>query len=192
MRRFINEILLALVIALVGGVGTALLAIEQSRQSGAIAIGPWTARPGTTGPQDNPYARALAATRLELPLDAAEGIIFTATIDDNGAPLTARCDYTISGQTPQARLWSLTAYDAATGLMETANGRTGFHSQEILRDADGRFTIALSRLVQPGNWLPAAEGADILLVLRLYDTAIGSTLVSNTPMMPSISRGRCR
>lgn len=192
MRRFLNEVLLALVIAVVGGVGTAVLAIEQSRQSGAIAIGPWTARPGTAGPQDNPYARALAATRSELPLDAAEGLVFIAGSDSAGDPLSARCDYAVAGRAPPARLWSLTVYDAETGLMDVPSGRTGFHSEEVIRDGDGRFAISLSTTVKPGNWLPVRAGSDPLLVFRLYDTTVGTALGGDAAAMPAITRERCR
>ena len=192
MRRFLNEVLLALTIALVGGIGTALLVIDRNRDSGAVTIGPWVARAGTTGPQDNPYARALVATRIELPLDAAEGIVFTTSVDSTGEPLISTCDYRVGGAAPAARLWSLSAYDAIDGLMTTANGRTVFHSQEIIRAEPGRFEIVVSQSVKPGNWLPVSADADLLLVLRLYDTALGTTLGGDAPVLPSIIRGRCR
>lgn len=191
MYRFLNEILLVLVIAIVGGVGSALIVLDQSRDSGSLAIGPWTAIPGVPGPQDNPYARAAAAAETALPLDIAEGIVFTARTDSDGEALLAQCDYVISGRTPSAALWSLSVYDRDEGLMANPAGRTGFHSGEILRLPDGGFAIALSQTPKSGNWLPVTGSGGLVIVLRLYDTPV-STGLQSVPVMPAIIRERCQ
>lgn len=191
MYRFLNEILLVVVIALVGGVGSALIVLDQSRNSGSLVIGPWSAIPGVPGPQDNPYARAAAAVETALPLDIAEGIVFTARTDSDGEPLVARCDYLISGRMPPAALWSLTLYDRDNGLMDSPARRTGFHSREILRSPDGGFAIALAPTPQPGNWLPVSGDGELVIVARLYNTPVSTGLPSD-PVMPAIARGRCR
>ena len=56
-----------------------------------------------------------------------------------------RCDYLISGITPQARYWTVTLYDPDGRLVANAIDRQDFTSQEIVRQADGRFEITISR-----------------------------------------------
>lgn len=71
VRRIFTDLLLIAIIAVVTGFGTALIALEQSRNRGTVAIGPWTAVPGEGSSQSNPYATAIAATTLDLPLGTA-------------------------------------------------------------------------------------------------------------------------
>ena len=61
--------------------------------------------------------------------------------DDGGKPLDGRCDVVISGNTPAARFWTLTLYDADGRLVANALNRHGFTSQEIVRKTDGNFEI---------------------------------------------------
>ncbi len=189
MRRFIVEILLVLVIAVVTGGGSALYALDQARNRGTMAIGPWTAAPGTS---DNPYATAIAATTRDLPLGTAEGIAFTARTDSDGRALTGSCDYAVSGQTPPAELWTFTVYGGDGALMANAAGRTGLHSRQILRDPDGQFTISVSPFAQPGNWVPANGDDGLIFVLRLYDTPLTTALAAAQRRMPTITAETCR
>jgi len=113
-----------------------------------------------------------------------------AETDRAGRPLDGRCTYDIDGQTPAARLWTLTAYDAGGHVMANAAGRSGFLSREILRRPDGSFLITASSAVMPGNWLPVLP-VRFKLVLRLYDTPLttGSQLAGVA--MPAIIARRC-
>ena len=189
MRRFIVETLLVIVIAVVTGLGSVLFALEQSRNRGTMAIGPWTAAPDAG--RDNPYAAAIAATTLDLPFGPAEGIVFTARTDSSGDALTGRCTYRIAGPTPQARVWTLTAYDAGSGLMANPAARTGFHSREVLRTPDGSYSIAVSASAQPGNWVPVARVDQLIFVLRLYDTPLTTGLAVEQAMPDIVAEG-CR
>lgn len=192
MRRFLTEALLIVVIASVGGFGSALIALERARNSGTLSMGAWVADLRATGASDNPYSAAIAATTLNLPLGTAEGLAFTAKVDDEGRELSGRCDYSIKGRTPSALLWTLSVYDDQDLLMANPASRTGFHSREILRDPDGAFTVSVSASVQPGNWLPAEAAGGIVFVLRLYDTPLTTGLSAGDEAMPAIIAGRCR
>lgn len=189
MRRFFNELMMIAVIAVVVGLGSALFVLEQNRNSGTLVIGPWTATPD--GASDNPYTAAIAAITLDLPLGAAEGIVFTARSDSAGDPLDGDCDYVISGGVLPARLWTLTVYTDQAELIANPAGRTGFHSREILRNADGGFAIAVSTDAQPGNWIPVAA-TELVVVLRLYDTTLTTGLAPADRALPTISAERCR
>ena len=155
-------------------------------------IGEWTAWPAIGRPDADPYTLARLAFQREIPLGAGEGLAFTATADVDGNALSGRCGYELRGETPAARLWTLTAYDEAGALMATPTGRVAFNSREIMRRPDGRFDIAVGAEAQPGNWLPVVTAGRFSLVFRLYD----SPLTADTPQaqrtMPRIVRQGCR
>jgi hypothetical protein len=176
MRRIINDAMLVIAIALSSGLGSALFALESSRNRGTMSIGPWTAAPQAG--VDNPYATAIAATTLDLPFGASEGIVFTARTDSRGDPLTGNCSYTIAGSAPASRLWTLTVYDADNGLMANAASRTGFHSRELLWEPDGQFKITASISAQPGNWIPTNVADRLVFVFRIYDTPLTTGLAA--------------
>lgn len=189
--RFLIDLAIALLIAVAVGVSSAWLAIDRGRIFGAVHVGAWTAwtDEGTADP--DPYTLAMLARTGEVPLGASEGLSFTATTDADGAALSGRCTYEVVGQTPPARLWTLTAYDSSGRLMVNVARRPGFHSREIVRRRDGSFIILVGTTVSPGNWLPVAPVDRFSLMLRLYDTplATGSQLGELT--MPAIRKVSC-
>jgi len=95
------------------------------------------------------------------------------------------------GETPAARLWTLTAYDADGRLMVNVAHRPGFHSREIVRDANGDFTITVSSTVEPGNWLPIGAVDRFQLVLRLYDTPLTTGSQLAELVMPAVRKVSC-
>jgi hypothetical protein len=189
--RFLFDILIAAGIALVLGIGTAWYAVESGHQYGAVAVGPWIAMPNAGGPNADPYTLAMLARTGEVPLGTGEGIAFTARTDSAGEPLTTRCRYRIEGQTPPARLWTLTAYDDFGKLMASPAGRFGFHSREILRQPDGTLLIDVGRTALPGNWLPVAPIDRFMLTFRFYDTPLTASSRVGDLVLPKITRGEC-
>ena len=89
----------------------------------AITLGPWQAWPNAGTEDVDPYSRARLARTGEIPLGSGEGLTLLAQTDDAGRALTARCDYRIVGQTPPARLWTLT--------LENAQGRVVTERDEV-------------------------------------------------------------
>jgi hypothetical protein len=189
--RFVFDIAVAFLVAVVTGVSSAWLAVEHAPLFDPLRVGPWTAWPRAGGPDADPYDLAAAARNPSLPLGNGEGLAFTATTDDSGAPLDGTCRYEIGGQTPPAQLWTLTAYATDGALMANPAGRSTFHSREITRNGDGSFAIELAAGVQPGNWLPVSANTTFDLVLRLYDTPLTSTARPTTITMPSIHKSGC-
>jgi hypothetical protein len=189
--RFLIDLVIAVAVAVVVGVGSAWYAVGQGHLFGAVAVGDWTAWPADGTLRADPYALARIARSGEVPLGAGEGLVFTASTDDSGARLNGQCTYTIAGETPAARLWTLTVTDNKGRLLPNLAQRQGFHSREVVRDADGDFAIIASPTVQPGNWLPVGNAKLFDLVFRLYDTplATGSQLATLT--MPTIKRAHC-
>ncbi len=168
------------------------MAVDGRFDIGLWRAGPWTFQPRIGAPDADPYARATAARFGQVPLGVAEGLTLTARRDSSGRPLTPSCGYEISGSMPVARFWTLTVMSPTGTPRGDAGVRTGFTSSEILRMADGSFRIELATNARAGNWLPLQEGKPFLLMLRLYDTAAGSTLSAlDAAAFPRISRLTC-
>ena len=190
--RLLIDIAIAVAIAAVIGFATAWYAVDRGFLFGGIAVGPWKAWPGAGSPDADPYSIARLARTGGVPLGAGEGLAFTAIADQDDVPLAGNCSYRLDGQTPAARLWTLTAYDGSGRLMANAARRTGFHSREILRRLDGSFVISVSSDVHPGNWLPISTDGPFSLTFRLYDTPITTGGEVSATMMPRIIREACR
>ena len=182
----------ALTLAAAIGLGMTWMALTQGRAYGGISIGAWTAWPknGTSG--IDPYARAIVARTGELPVGSCDGVAFYARADDSGLALDGRCDVLLSGITPQARFWTLTATDNQGRLIENAAERTGFTSAEVVWNRDGTLDVALGPRARPGNWLPTGARDRIVLTLRLYDTPVGlANRTSDAPDMPRLLVEHC-
>jgi hypothetical protein len=190
--RLLINIAIAVVLASVIGFASAWYAVDRGFLFGSVSIGPWEAWPRAGSPDADPYSIARLARTGEVPLGAGEGLAFTATADQDGIPLSGRCTYRLDGQTPAARLWTLSAYDGNGRLMANAARRTGFHSREIVRRSDGSFTILISGQVHSGNWLPVSTAGAFSLVFRLYDTPLTTGGELTDSMMPEIVREACR
>ncbi|HKG76300.1 MAG TPA: DUF1214 domain-containing protein [Beijerinckiaceae bacterium] len=185
-------ILYALTLALGVGLGSAYWAVNGGYPFGSIRVGPWTIWSRIGFREMNPYARAVLARTGDIPLGVGEGLLLTAGADDGGQPLDPRCVYRIGGVTPQTRLWTITLYNGDAKPVATDLMRSGFTSAEILRDADGRFSIVLSRDAQPGNWLRMPESGRVSLALRLYDTSVAaSSAAIEARTLPSIQHLEC-
>jgi hypothetical protein len=184
-------ILYSLLLALGLGLGSAYWALRGDPPFGGLRIGAWQAWPKLGSPAADPYMRAIIARRGEVPLATGEGLAFTAAVDSEGRKLDSACSYRIGSVTPVTRLWTLTLYDQSGRLPTTELGRRSFTSVELIRDAEDRFAIALSRNLQAGNWLQLPASGSFSVVLRLYDPpgAAGSGL--DESFFPTIERLGC-
>ena len=190
--RLLLGTLFALIVAAVVGLGATYLALTRGAAFGPLTIGSWTAWPKTGTADADPYARASIARSGRLPTALGDGVAFTAAADDDGRPLDGRCVVTLTGITPAARFWTLTLYNPDGELVANSIDRFGFTSQEIVRHADGSFEIVVAPRANPGNWLPTGGVERYILLLRLYDTAVGvSTRAGREVPMPSVKTGSC-
>ena len=187
--RFLVELLATLVIALALGLASAWYMVDAPRIG--LGVGAWQAVPAISSATADPYTRARIARTGEIALGAGEGLVFFADGDDRGTAFDGACDYSVSGETPTARLWTLAAVDRDGRLPAPATGRISLTSREILRDLDGRFTVTVSASARQGNWLPVEPKGAFRLVLRLYDTPLALS-PGNGMTMPQIERGACR
>jgi len=184
---------IALAIAFGGGIWSTLRALEATAGFGAIRLGAWEAFPNAQTAAADPYAKSHRASAGALLYATAEGLQFTATVDDNGAALRGECSYRISGHTPPTRLWTL--HSARTEAVRKAEGEglpVALNSRSILRHPDGSFDIEVSSGAKPGNWLAVSGSGRLRLQLTLLDTpAAGSSGLIDLSM-PSIQQTGCR
>lgn len=190
--QLVLNLLVAVVIATVTGLGSAWLVIGEEWLFPTYRVGEWAAWPEGGSSTADPYSRALLARTGQLPLGSGEGIAFFAARDSEGRRIRGECDYLLYGEAPQARLWTLGLLDSAGNVPPSPTGRIFFHSREILRKPDGRFEITLSPNARPGNWLPIPEKGSLTIVMRLYDTPVANVTTGGTPAMPTIERRICR
>jgi hypothetical protein len=190
--RFLFGSIFAFALATLVGLGATYFALTRGAAFGALKIGAWTAFPRTGTGDADPYARASIARSGHLPTGLGDGVSFTAITDDKNQLLDGRCDVVLSGTTPTARFWTVTHYNADGQLVANSVNRFGFTSQEIVRNADGTFEIAVTPRASAGNWLPTGGIERYRLMLRLYDTPVGvSTRAGKEVPMPSIRTEGC-
>jgi hypothetical protein len=190
--RLLIGSLFAFAVAALVGLGATYLALTRGAAFGALTIGAWTAWPKTGTAGADPYARASIARTGQLPIGLGDGVSFSAQADDKGKILDGRCDVVLDGITPTARFWTLTLYNVGGQLVANSVNRYGFTSQEIVRRADGSFQIAVGPRANSGNWLPTGGVDRYVLVLRLYDTAVGvSTRAGREAPMPTVITRSC-
>lgn len=193
MTRLLKLIAILLAGAMLG-LGATFLAVEGQPVFGAVHSGAWTAWPTSGSADADPYARAVFARDGRIPLAAAVGLQFIADRDDAGALLDGRCVYQIEGPTPQAQFWTLTRLDATGFVRNGPAQRAGFTSAEIVRDAEGGFSITAAAGVHAGNWLPLLVYGRFKLMLTFYDTPLTTALNTGNPAppLPAIVKNACR
>jgi hypothetical protein len=189
--RSIFALSLGIGLALALGLWSAWLAVRSPAPIDAISIGPWQAWPNAGTADVDPYSRARLARTGEVPLGSGEGLMLLARTDDRGAPLVAGCDYLIAGQTPPARLWTLSVEDEDGRVLRVRGEMSAIASDMLLRGADGSFEIALSDTPRAGNWIAVGGAPRFRVVVRLYDTTVRMVTALTTLTMPRISREGC-
>ncbi len=193
MFRVPISVAIILLIAFGGATASAVYAMRATIGFGSINLGAWRAWPLAQTEAADPYAKAHRARTGKLLLGDAEGLAFFAERDSDGNRLITNCRYTIVGQTPPARFWTLHATDTDDVLLEVnPQFPSAYHSHHVQKDQTGEFEVRVSSRPQPGNWL--AIGQDFKpfkLVLTLFDTpTTGSSRLIDLEM-PEIFGAGC-
>ena len=174
------------------GGALAWVSIQNNSGLGTLQIGQWTSWPLAGSVDADPYSKAKVAADGDVPLGAAEGIAFHAQFDQNGKPLRRECQYLLEGQTPPARLWTLTAHEIKGAVLISRSGSpSAVFSRNLIRRSNGDFSIVTGAEAVPENWLNTSGNGIFKFVLRLYDTPITSTRGIVDPKMPTVSLLRC-
>jgi hypothetical protein len=158
-----------LAVSLILGTSSAWWAM--GRPSSFLRNGPWQYHPLLGNVNAGPYLRAQVARLVPAPVNASEAVYFMSGEDNDGNELRCDHNYRIEGRDLEARWWSITCYDEAGYLIPNRRNRYSYTMNNVAHNADGSYTIRLSRSEKPGNWLPTGEGKSFSLVLRLYNPA---------------------
>jgi len=193
--RTLATVTLVVVLAAILGISSAYLIIEREEPLNAVTIGPWHAYPKAGTADADPYSVAIYTRGAVIPLASGEGLALVAREDSAGHLLDPTCIYRVAGQTPSARLWTLTAVDGRGRLVDTLPGRVNLASDTLLRAPDGSFEIMAARRPHSGNWLPLAANAKagdgLRFVLRLYDAPVTTGAALDGVSMPTVDRQGC-
>lgn len=186
------QILFALALAIGGGVGSLWYVLDVQNGAGAIRIGQWTAFPDIGTREADPYSKARVARAGVLALGRTEGLAFVAERDSGGEALRRECAYTIEGDLPPARFWTLYAADQSLDVIHTDKPRpAALQSHQVLRQADNTAVISVGSRPHPGNWLFVQGVGTMYLVLTFYDTPIASSTGLSDVTLPRIVKGGC-
>jgi hypothetical protein len=184
--------------ALVVGLASAWWVVRSGGDE-SVTVGAWRSEVLAGSVEAGPYTRARVALGGLLALGPEETLYFVAERDDSGRPLRADCAYHVSGPTPVARWWSVTAYgddrfllpapqhrysvnSAAQGAVP---GRVAFTTGP--RPPAGETSERGADALPPatGSWLPTPGDKGLLLVLRLYQP--GPALRANAGSLVPLS-----
>jgi hypothetical protein len=197
--------LATLVVAVLGGLGSAWYMVEKGSRLTTERQGPWRLWTAAGKLDADPYTRAHVARSGRLPIGATSAHYYVAESDGDGRRLAASCEYLIEGIGPDALWWSLAAYDRHGMLFRNEAQRYAYNSAAVMRSASGVYQIQISNKARPGNWLPVSGGGPMSLVLRVYeprrdDEAAAAAAEQRAPKpaarrsqrLPTITRVGCR
>jgi hypothetical protein len=154
--------------------------------------GAWTAWPKAADATIDPYTRAHHLSFGLVPSNRFDTVEYEARVDDAGRSLDGNCTYLVSGVSPQARWWSVSALAADDQAQAEDESRLGLVSGQLVYEPDLSFRINVSRELQAGNWLRPPGSGDLVLLMRLYTPA---TAVLRRPLeadLPAVERQVCR
>ena len=198
--RFVLPLLLAAILGLAAGVGSAFwmggLLPFGPRLGDGIDIEDWRSDWSIGSEAADPYVRARIARHGLLALRKEEAVYFTRSVDEKGRALKENCAYRVSGGSFPAEWWSITLYDADSRLPMNEDGALSFDASdaEALGMAeDWTFMIGADQGgMAPRQWVSSKAAGTFDLTLRLYlpsEALLASPETALTP--PSIEQIAC-
>ncbi|OYY63744.1 DUF1214 domain-containing protein [Sphingomonas sp. 28-62-11] len=156
---------LAAVVGIAAGVGSALLA-TQGGMDGGIRAGAWSTNVTVGAASADPWTRATVARAGLLALSADQAVYFNRSADSEGRPLDARCTYRLSGGPQPAAWWSVTLYAEDQYLARNTDSAS---SIDATLAGNGAWTALVGPDRPPsGMWISTRASKRPVLMLRLY------------------------
>jgi hypothetical protein len=186
--KIILGVLVALVLGTGIGVGSAVLAYDNIAAMRGVNNGPWQTNLAVGSEEASPYLRASVAVHGLLALNQSETIYYHAYKDESGNLFNGDNVYRIEGKAPDSRWWSITLYGADDFLVPNDLNRYSYSGNSVTYDKDGKFTIYLSKIQKPGDWLPLGSQKRFSLSLRLYNPGDSVRKNPATVELPHIIR----
>jgi hypothetical protein len=171
MRRA-GSYLAAVIAGLAFGLGSALWLsglwpAPSNMAFGDVEVGGWRSDFAIGSEAADVYTRARVARHGLLALAKSEAVYFTRALDDDGAPLSDRCQYRLSGGPMPAGWWSVTLYDGQSMLPANTDGALSIDAE---RAGQGEWAalIAPQRPDDGTPWISSRNAGTFDLTLRLY------------------------
>ena len=188
---FLLRLLGSLAAAIVLGLASAYAGIFWMRSGDAqIHNGPWQTNLLTGSATADPYLRTYVAVVGILALNKNETIYYEANHDSAGEPFDGKCSYRIDGKDPDARWWSITVYGTDHFLLPNQAKRYSVTKNNVVRSADGSFSVRLSTTRDEGNWIATSENG-FEVTLRLYNPGESVRARPDAVPLPSITKEAC-
>lgn len=181
----------ALVVGVALGGGSLWYMTFRAAPSALVRNGVWHANLEAGSAAVDAYSRLRIAVTSLLALNASETLYFEALADAEGQPLTAACDYTLTGPPPEARWWSVTAYGSDDMLIHSLGNRYSASAASVETGADGSVTIALTPDGSGPNGIATGNGGFALL-LRLYHPSENLAAAPDAAALFTLTKGSCR
>lgn len=166
--------MLAVMIGAAIGLGSALYLAglwpgAKPLDFGDVDVGGWRSDFAIASKNADPYTRARVARHGLLALAKSEAVYFTRTSDSDGNPLSAACEYRISGGAMPAHWWSITLYDALSKLPMNKDGALSIDATSITGAPDDWSVLIAPERPAPGaDWISSRNAGNFDLTLRLY------------------------
>lgn len=185
-------ILISLSIAFFGGVYSTLFALNVTSGFGSLSVNGWTAYPSIQSADADPYAKAHRAKDAQILLGRAEGIKFETEQDSDGATLSSRCDYRLSGEIPPATFWTLRIEYADSSQDKLPKSwPTQLNSHKVIFNKNNEVDIAISSKAASGNWLATQKDRAFKLILTLIDTPVSNDSGIREVELPPVRKSGC-
>lgn len=189
----IVNMIMFVMIAVVGGLGSSWYMIERGSRLTTWSVGPWSVWLAAGRADADPYTRAHFMRRGMLPVSSALALTFEARTDNGGERLHSSCEYLIEGAEPPSGFWSLSVFDEHGRLIPNPAERYAYNSATALRGPGGSLSIALARNARAGNWLPTGGAGRITLLMTVEEPRdSGGAAASQSWRPPEIKRLGCR
>ena len=196
-------ILAAVVLGLVGGLGSALtlsgLVSDRIRLGEIVEIDGWRSNWSIGTEAVDPYTKAWIARFGLFALRREEAVYFYTTLDAAGQPLDEECVYALDVDEQPGSWWSVTVYDGEGYLPKNADGRLSFDATKAEELQSRR--VVLSAVVPEagaetgegeGYWISTRNAGAFDVTLRVYQpTPAAIENPAQAFVLPSIERLSC-
>lgn len=198
-------ILAAVVLGLVGGLGSALtlsgLVSDRIRLGKIVEIDGWRSNWSIGTEAVDPYTKAWIARFGLFALRREEAVYFYTTLDAAGQPLDEECVYALDVDEHPGSWWSVTVYDGEGYLPKNADGRLSFDATKAEELKSRRVVLSA---VMPeagaetgegegeGYWISTRNAGAFDVTLRVYQpTPAAIENPAQAFVLPSIERLSC-
>lgn len=185
MGRFLIG-LAVLVLAIIGGISAALFSLNLGGPLPTDKdVAGWSISEAVATASGSARSRALWAQSAFAAGPPSHVLYFFRTMAENGHTLEGGCRYRLTGVPPDAGWWSLTVYDDKLALIASTGDRS-INPDTVRLEDDGSFTVYVSAVPEPGNWLSDRSAGEVSIVFRVFEPSHELVKTPSKLMLPRV------